>query len=344
MFSIHDAAKLIGTLVAASPAIPYSPLYIRQMEYEKTLALNDNCNDFSKLMSFSHESLEDLKWWLDNLQISGAPIRQDKFNLTITSNASMTGWGAHCNGKSTRGFWTLDQKKLNINNLELIAAFNGLKVFGRHSNQQILLRIDNKTAIAYINKFGGCRSVGAHKIAKQIWGWCQDRNIWIFASYISTKENYLADLESRSEIDSSDFSLNSSVYDSFCLEFGEPGIDLFATHITAKCKRFLSWYPDPYSEGVDAFTIQWKEFFYCFPPFILIPRVLRKIKSDKAMGIVVVPNWPSQPWYPEYKNLVTSKILYFGPKNNLIVCPYSNRPHPLNKQLVLAVAILSGRV
>ena len=30
-------------------------------------------------------------------------------------------------------------------------------------------------------------------LTKEIWQWCERRNIWIFASYINTKENVIAD-------------------------------------------------------------------------------------------------------------------------------------------------------
>lgn len=35
---------------------------------------------------------------------------------------------------------------------------------------------------------------------------------------------------------------------------------------------------------------------YCFPPFSVIPAVLQKmvVVVDKAMGILIMPNWPTQ--------------------------------------------------
>ena len=42
----------------------------------------------------------------------------------------------------------------NINSLELLTAFLGLQVFGRAwKNCQVLLRMENKSAVAYVNKF-----------------------------------------------------------------------------------------------------------------------------------------------------------------------------------------------
>ena len=59
----------------------------------------------------------------------------------------------------------------------------------------------------------------------------------------------------------------------------------------------MSWYPEKQAFAVDAFTISWTNFsFYAFPPFAQIPKVLKKIIQDKAQEILLVPNWPTQPW------------------------------------------------
>lgn len=72
-------------------------------------------------------------------------------------------------------------------------------------------------------------------------------------------------------------------------KFGIPSIDLFASRLNAKCKDYVSWIKDPGSVAVDAVIINWnKFFFYAFPPFILIIRVLQKIKAEGARGVVVL--------------------------------------------------------
>lgn len=66
------------------------------------------------------------------------------------------GWGAHCSGEDAQGFWSNTERSLHINHLELVAAFLALKSFARGLRKcEILLRIDNTTAIAYINRMGG---------------------------------------------------------------------------------------------------------------------------------------------------------------------------------------------
>ena len=45
----------------------------------------------------------------------------------------------------------------------------------------------------------------------------------------------------------------------------------------------MAWKLDPFSQGRDAFQIQWRHLFaYGFPPFALIGQVLRKIRVEQA--------------------------------------------------------------
>lgn len=62
---------------------------------------------------------------------------------------------------------------------------------------QILLQIDNITAIAYVNKFGSTRYEKYNSLARRIWQSAGKRNIFLYASYISSKENIEADVLSR---------------------------------------------------------------------------------------------------------------------------------------------------
>lgn len=106
------------------------------------------------------------------------------------------------------------------------------------------------------------------------------------------------DAESRIISTETEWEITSTFFTQIRDKFGPFDVDLFATHINAKCNKFVSWFPDPFAFTIDAFTLNWSEFyFYAFPPFILITKVLRKIIDDKTEGILAVPRWPAQPWF-----------------------------------------------
>lgn len=125
--------------------------------------------------------------------------------------------------------------------------------------------------------------------------------------------------------------------------FGEPEVDLFASRLNTKCSSYVSWKRDPSAFNVDAFTIDWSSYyFYAFPPFSLILKSLRKIINDGAIGIMVVPYWKSQPWYPLFLSLACQDPVYLSPNEHLLLSP-SREPHPRWRTLTLVSCQLSGR-
>jgi len=82
------------------------------------------------------------------------------FARGIFFDASSTGWGAHCLGQSVSGAWQGEEVTFHINVLELRAAGRALQAFaGDRQEVTILLRIDNTTALTYINKMGGIQGL-----------------------------------------------------------------------------------------------------------------------------------------------------------------------------------------
>lgn len=342
--SVHDASKLIGTLIAATPAVQYSMLRTRQLEIDKINALHLSNGDYNANIVYSKTSIDDLGWWKNSLPNSCHPIITENYDVTIFTDASPTGWGITMNGKVTRGFWSLEQQQLHINTLELLAVLHGVESFlpGR-KHLTILARVDSTTAKAYINRQGGCKSPINLAAARKIWEWCEDHANWIVATYINTKLNVIADHASRLQVDGNDFKLDSISFSKIQSKLGVPQIDLFASHQTNQCKNYYSWFPDPGCIGVDAFSYKWDTFFYAFPPFSLVARVLKKVINDSATGIIVVPNWKTQAWYPVFKELTKSKIVKLKKGSFLLISPYSHRPHPLNRTLNLMAAIVSAQ-
>lgn len=185
----------------------------------------------------------------------------------------------------------MSEQRYHINYLELLAAFLALKTFTKElTNCKILLKLDNTTAISYINRMGGVRFPVLNSITKQIWQWCEERGLWIFASYIPSHDNVKADKTSRVTNIDTEWALAQEAFQIIVAHFGKPDIDLFASRINTKCQFVYSWHGDPEALGIDSFTYDWKQsYFYAFPPFNLMLRVLNKIRSDRACSIVVAP-------------------------------------------------------
>lgn len=237
------------------------------------------------------------------------------------------------------------KKNGNINFLELKAIFLALKCFAKDlASCNILIRCDNTTALAYINRMGSIQHLELNSLARHIWQWCERTDIFLVASYINTNNNKEADFESRRVLTDTEWSLSTSVFSQISENFGRPQIDLFASSANYKCNTFVSWHPDPNAFAVDAFTLDWHNlYFYAFPPFCLILRTIQKIVHDKAKGVIVVPWWPSQVWFPLFLKYKVGRHLTFRPRSDLLVCPFSARKHPNSKKLTLVAAVLSAK-
>lgn len=341
--SIRQFAEFIGLLTSACPAVKYGWLHTKIFEREKFLALNYS-NNYNKTMELADHIKPDLEWWSHNILESNSQFRNNDYLLEIFSDASRSGWGIACGNDTASGHWDSGDLEFHINYLELKAAYYGLKIFGSNlKNCSLLLRIDNTTAISYINRMGGIQFTHLNDITREIWLFCEQRNIFIFASYIKSTDNVVADRESRDLKIDTEWEIADYAFQKIIDALGVPEFDLFASVQNHKCERYASWKLDPCSEVVDAFTFNWKNLnFYAFPPFCLVAKVLQKIIYDKAEGIIVVPVWPSQPWYPLYRKLMVSKEIIFDPNESLLISPF-RRVHPLHRDLTLAAVRLSGR-
>ncbi len=313
------------------------------------MALGANYGHFDRTMRLSEQAKHELVWWIENIQDSYSPIGRENISVEIRTDASGSGWGATNLHTQTGGRWNeaeMEKAKDNkINYLELLAVCLGLKSFcSNMQNVHILTRIDNTTAVTYVNNMGGVKSLECNQMACEIWNWCIERNIWITASYLPGKLNTEADAKSRKFNDRTEWMLSKQAFKRIEQEFGKPEIDLFASRLNAQLDRYVTWFPDPHAESVDAFTLDWGTLsFYAFPPFCLISKCLQKIIRDKAMGLMVVPNWPTQAWFPSLKSMLVEEPMLIPKRIDLLSQPVTHAPHPLHDRLDLLCCRLSGK-
>ena len=164
----RSLAQFLGKLNATSPALQMAPLFCRSLQMCLRQTLSANSQDYQSTITLSPQATEDLQWWEHHLTswngrslISPAPM------IVIDSDASLQGWGATCEGKLTRGPWSPQEQTLHINCLELLAATLAIQTFAKErSGISVLLRIDNTTAVAYINRKGGTVSPTLSHLAK----------------------------------------------------------------------------------------------------------------------------------------------------------------------------------
>ncbi len=93
--------------------------------------------------------------------------------------------------------------------------------------------------------------------------------------------------------------INPAVFAELDIAWGPHTVDRFATFQNCQLTRFNSRCWNPGSEAVDAFTVNWSgELNWLCPLIALIPRVIRHTQVCAARGTLIVPCWPSAPFWP----------------------------------------------
>jgi hypothetical protein len=340
-FVIRDVARFIGVLVSSMPAVQYGKLFYRFLEKCKVNALKINKGNFDELMVFDDEALSEIEWWLNNVSNSYRPI--EVAGYSITTDASLIGWGCVCNDLKASGRWSSDEIHLHINVLELKAIlFSLLSLFKDIQNSHIRVLSDSSTAVSYINNFGGVKSIQCHRVSKEIWLWAIANNNHLSAEHLPGSQNAIADRASRVFDDNTEWEIPLTYYNKLTEKFGLNDIDLFASRLNAKCDLYCSWHPDPNANFVDAFSRSWSSFNlpYIFPPFSIIMRCLQKICQDRAQAVFIAPLWPAQPFPKMMSMLVETPVIL---PLNVLKLPFKPQvDHKLHKNLRMLVCRLSG--
>ena len=120
---------------------------------------------------------------------------------------------------------------------------------------------------------------------------------------------------SRWLVDRNEWTLSPSCFRAICRTFGTPTVDLFASPVNHLCRQFCSIRrPLPHQGqplALDAFATDWSRFRLALivPPVNLIPRALAKAMDEQTNSIIVVPNWPTRPWFGTLLSIATGPPL-----------------------------------
>ena len=124
-----------------------------------------------------------------------------------------------------------------------------------------------------------------------------------------------------------------------------PDIDLFASRLNTLLLRFFSYRSDPFAEVTNAFLISWEDnTFKCFPLFVCIAKILQKVSVDKATGLLVLPNWPTQILFPFLMDMLITEPFIIPPSINQLELPSNmKKTQPLWRRLELIGCMVSKK-
>ena len=157
----------------------------------------------------------------------------------------------------------------------------------------------------------------------------------------------VADTASRQIETRTEWTLSRKIFQSICQRYYTPEVNLFASQLNRQVPKYVSRYPDPGAVAVDAFLLDWSKWTCVIhPPVVLLPRVLSKIKEDRATAVLLIAlNWTGQPWFADLIQMLVDCPLLLPQSQSLLFLPFQPTAyHPLWKSLHLTVWPLSGTI
>ena len=313
--SVRFLSSILGSLEFFRWGFLYAPLHYRALQRDVIRFLARGLS-YSSLVCVSKDARVDLQWWVDcGSELPPKSLSPFSADMTLVSDASLSGWGAwSSHGETVFGGWSDVESDEHINVLELRAVIFAFQCLFRLTyNSSILVRSDNTSVVAYINKQGGTCSKLLCDLSLELWEFCIRRNITISATHISGLSNGKADELSRRNQSEHSYYLTQDTFSALCDSISFPLVlDCFASRLNFKLSKFMSRFKDPLSSYVNAFSLPWSDKLYLFPPIPLISRVLNKFVNDKVKhGLIICPYWPSQPWFPLLLDLLIDCPLFF---------------------------------
>ncbi|XP_077306677.1 ubiquitin-conjugating enzyme E2 U isoform X1 [Lithobates pipiens] len=295
--SARVCLSMLGSMSATIPMVQWSQWHMRTLQ--NSFLKQWNGVSMHQTIVISRSVKRSVWWWThqNNLEKYKPIVPPDP--EVVTSDACQSGWGGHYQDLAVQGQWQFQALGVVSNILELRAAFHALTAFtSLLSGKSVLIRMDNKVAVSYVQRQGGTRSVTLMEEVRPILEWAQVHLTDLRAVYVPATQNALAKYLSRKSLSNNEWSLSPQIFSLLTETWGTPEIDLAATPLNTKCHRFLSRNPSPSAEGIDCLIHPWNfKLGYIFPPTPLIARFLSRLRRSSVTIIAVIPFWPRRPWF-----------------------------------------------
>lgn len=326
---VRKVASFIGQIISMSVVLgSVSQIMTRCLSIDVLKA-----KSWSSYIQLSDDSVLQLLFWKENLvslnvrKLATSSVCS-RIVYTDASNSGFAGYEVQTFKGIIHDTWQPSEAAKSSTWRELCAVYRVLlSLVDTLSNQRVKWFSDNTGVCSIVSK--GSMKPDLQSLAMSIFRFCSSKSIHLEVEWLPRDENSLADYFSKI-IEQDDWGISFSVMDMLQARWGALDVDFFASEHNAKLARFYSRFWSSKTSGVDAFTFDWGGVFGLFvPPIILIPRVLCKLKTCFARGILIVPEWKSACFWPMLclDNGLFKPFIYdwmFLPKNKESYTPCKN--------------------
>ena len=305
--SLLTLQKFTGVCCSMILAIRASKLYTTACNKAISRAIKSN----ELMIPVCGELRDEIEYWkfLDTWTQPFPWLSECHVSLQISSDSSDYKWAAVYKSaggdRSFSDFWSNEQITLPIMVKEALALKNALGSLNTQLiGKRIMAFVDNKSVVfAWTNQ----TSHNAHlnQVLKEIFQLTLQLNCSLDVTYVPSGSNP-SDLPSRT-LSKSDATISLRTWLYIQSQFGSHTIDMFSldsnamTDLKGNTLTHFTPFPSPLASGrVDAFAQSYSqdERYYAFPPFCLLPCVIKFI-VEKAANVTLVFPWFDllEPWH-----------------------------------------------
>ena len=319
---VRRVASLAGQLMSMSLALAPARLFTRGLYgVVQPVSRGDQPGGWRAKVRLTVEALSEVAFWLGGLPSwNGQLMFRDPGGVVVdtTSDAShIHGWGGWIFAPQVethvpreigtvrtfdaQGRWRELEADEHINLQELRGQLLTLQALRTKipRGSRVRPRLDNTTAIAYINNSGG-RIPLLTAVVKAIW-WLALENGWQLepAVHIPGVRNVHADYLSR-VFASCDWMLHPEVFAALDALWGPHTYDRMATRVNRQNGLpFDSFLFDPEATGTDTFLQLWRGHNnWINGDFHQMSRLIAHMRAQGACATCIAPRW-ARPWWKE---------------------------------------------
>lgn len=310
----REFASMVGKLNFGAKVAPVLRIMLRSAY--RCLASSEGTWD--KWIPISEEVRRDMFWLWENLQqiaVRGAPMWRSPRLLKLFTDAAgeeNLGWGAVLEGVAARGTWSHQERNLLNHLKEMTAILHAIRTFHAEIQGRRLQVYTDNMAVYWALKNGGTEKSLA-ELRREIELQLVNLEAEIEdVVWIPSERMKVLGVDGLSRImDPDDWIVKREIVQELWDRWGACDLDLFASEQNTVCPLFLARWWCPQACGVNAFAWSWTGFrCWIVPPVELIGVVVRYLLEEEqgCEGILVVPYWPSQSWWPDLQTIALDML------------------------------------
>ena len=189
-------------------------MHIRPIQWQLARTVTPDDSPYKKI-KVPHALHCHLRWWgCSHAMHNGTFLHDPQPQAIVFTDASDTGWGAHCMGEEIQGSWLPSETHLHINILEMKAVLIAIRHFAPTLKGKVVLFLcDNSTTVWHLKKMGGVEVWQLNVLAWLIFSKAAKWGILLQARHIPGALNVIADrLSRKGQIQETEWSLSPTVF------------------------------------------------------------------------------------------------------------------------------------